>query len=84
MNILMLSCKKASALIDKKLEVELSTKEKIMLSMHTAMCDGCNAYKKQSVILDNLLFKHFQESNETKIPFVINNDLKEQIISKLK
>ena len=80
MNILMLSCKKASELIDKKSVVKLSMKENVMLHMHTSMCDACTAYQKQSKILDDLLQKHI---HETKIPEIINNELKQQIISKL-
>lgn len=83
MNILMLSCKKASELIDKKSVVNLSMKENVMLHMHTAMCDGCKAYQKQSKILDELLKKHLQIADETQIPQIINNELKQQIISKL-
>ena len=81
MNILMLSCKKASELIDKKSVVSL--KENVMLKMHTSMCDGCKAYQKQSKILDVLLKHHLQKADETQIPQIINNRLKEQIISKL-
>ncbi|MBK7570787.1 MAG: hypothetical protein IPI10_03875 [Bacteroidetes bacterium] len=83
MNILMLSCKKASELIDKKSVVKLSLKENVMLKMHTSMCDGCKAYQKQSKILDVLLKHHLQKADETQIPQIINNRLKEQIISKL-
>lgn len=83
MNILMLTCKKASELIDLKSMRKLSMKEKVMLLMHTSMCDGCSAYLKQSKILDDLLHKHIHISDQTKIPQIINNDLKQQIISKL-
>lgn len=83
MNILMLSCKKASDLIDKKSAVKLSMKENVMLHMHTAMCDGCKAYQKQSRILDELLSKHIYTTDETQVPQIINNKLKQQIISKI-
>ena len=81
MNILMLSCKKASELIDLKSVRKLSMKEKVILRMHTSMCDGCTAYLKQSKILDDML--HIHISDETKVPQITNNDLKQQIISKL-
>lgn len=83
MNRLMLSCKKASELIDKKSVVKLSMKENVMLHMHTIMCDGCKAYQKQSKFLDKLLKKRLQIAGETQIPQIINNKLKQQIISKL-
>ena len=82
MNTLMLSCKKASELIDKQSVVKLSVKEKVMLHMHTSMCDGCKAYQKQSKLLDKLLQNHIQ-SKETDVPQIKNNKLKQQIISKL-
>lgn len=48
MNILMLSCKKASALIDKKSVTKLSIKEKVMLRTHTSMCDFCTEYQNKA------------------------------------
>jgi len=83
MNILMLTCKKASELIDLKLVRKLTVKEKVMLRMHTSACDGCNAYLKQSKILDDLLLKQTYITNETKVPQITNDELKKQIISKL-
>lgn len=81
MNMLMLSCKKASQLIDKQSVIKISLREKVMLHMHTSMCDGCKEYQKQSRILDNLLHKHIH-GNEANVPQIKNNDLKQQIISK--
>lgn len=83
MKMLMLSCKKASELIDKQSVVKLSWKENVQLQMHTAMCDGCKAYKKQSRLLDNLLQNHLHDSKEIELPVIANNKLKEEILSKL-
>ncbi len=83
MNILMLSCQRATELIDKKSVVELSLKEKVMLRMHTSMCDACTAYQKQSKTLDKLLHGHVHTDNENKVPQITNPDLKQQIISRL-
>lgn len=82
MNTLMLSCKKASELIDKQSVIKLSIKEKVMLHMHTSMCGGCKAYQKQSKLLDEFLQNHIQ-SNEANVFQIKNNELKQQIISKL-
>ena len=46
--LIMLSCKKAAELIDKKSVTSLTLKEKLLLQMHNAICDGCLAYEKQS------------------------------------
>ena len=83
LKILMLSCKKASELIDKKSIVKLSVKESVMLKMHVSMCDACAAYQKQSVLLTNLLHKHINMTDENGVPHIQNESLKEKIISKM-
>ena len=83
MNILLLSCKKASELIDKKSVIKLSRKEKIQLHIHVSMCDGCKAYQKQSKLIDTLLHKHIRNNDEKTVTQFINKDLKQQINSKL-
>ena len=83
MHTLMLSCRKASELIDKKSVVRLSLRENIQLHLHTSMCAGCKAYQKQSKVLDDLLQKHLRSNDPDDVPQVINNDLKQEIISKL-
>jgi len=82
MNTLLLSCKKACELIDKQSVIKLSVKEKVMLHVHTSVCDGCKSYQKQSKLLDEFLQYHVQ-GNETNVPQIKNNELKQQIISKL-
>jgi len=83
MQFLMLSCKKAVALIDKKAEVKLKMKEKYMLIMHTAMCDVCSAYQKQSRLIDRILHAHIDSNNEVNFPVIENKELQKQIVSKL-
>lgn len=83
MNIFMLSCKKATELIDKKSVTKLTFKETGMLHMHTSMCDACTAYQKQSKVLDVLLHKHIDVTDETRVPQLKNDELKQEIISKL-
>ena len=83
MNILMLSCQRASELIDKKTLVSLSGREKLMLRMHTGMCDACSSYQRQSIVLDEILHKHFHSSQESKVERHTKARLKEQIISRL-
>ena len=57
MTKLMLSCKKASELIDKQDLQKLRVTEKVQLAMHTSMCKGCQAYSKQSGMLNILIRK---------------------------
>jgi hypothetical protein len=52
MNILFLSCYKATELIEKKLNFKLSVKERLQLKMHKMMCSACSLYEKQSALLE--------------------------------
>ena len=76
----MLSCKKATELIEKKLLVDISFKEKIQLGMHKSMCEACTAYEKQSRKMDELLHHHIHDTGmELAVPLQ-NEALKEKII----
>lgn len=81
MNWLMLSCKKATELIEKRLLLKLTFKEKIQLKMHKSMCSACTAYEKQSKKLDELFHKHI-DNTEVSGP-VQNEDLKNRILKNL-
>lgn len=63
MQLLFLSCLKATELIEKKLRFKLSLSEKIRLTMHKSMCDACTNYEKQSKFLDDAIFRSHQESH---------------------
>ncbi|MBR9998462.1 MAG: hypothetical protein KFF73_05790 [Cyclobacteriaceae bacterium] len=65
MNVLMLSCKKATELIEKRSVVGLSIRERIQLKMHTSMCSACKAYEGQSQTIDLALdeFTKVKEQN---------------------
>lgn len=82
MHILMLSCRKATGLIEKRSLVGLSWKEKVQLRLHKSMCDACTAYEKQSRLLDKFLHKHLHAPEGSNIPLIENNDLKERIAAK--
>ena len=55
MNIIMLSCKKATLLIERNHAMPLSFMDRVKLKMHIAMCDKCAGYQKQSLIIENAL-----------------------------
>jgi thioredoxin-related protein len=80
MNLLMLSCKQASFLADKKSISPLTRKEKVMLAMHKSMCKYCTAFEKQSMAIDNYL----QVYLTGQVPLVVNHELKLKIIERLK
>ncbi len=52
---LLLSCKKAVALLDQGTVVPLSPIERLQLRVHMGICKGCGAYKHQSELIDHLL-----------------------------
>ncbi len=85
MNFLMLSCRKATELVEKKLDNKLNIIEKIQLYLHTRMCDACRLYEKQSKFIDEALKKHLNGSvqmiNEKK---TLSNKIKEKIIRNIK
>lgn len=83
MNWLMLSCKKATEMIEKKLLVKLSFKEKIQLEMHKSMCSACTAYEKQSKKMDELFHKHISSDDTQKSDDIRNEDLKKKIMDNL-
>lgn len=83
MNWMMLSCKKATELVEKQALLGLSPKEQLRLRLHTSLCDGCTAYQKQSLLIDQLLHRHLMNRATETIPFFEHPDLKDRILSKL-
>ncbi len=63
MNIIVLSCYKASLLIEKSQVQSLSFLDKLQLSMHLKICYKCSEYQKQSLFIENIL-----NSNKKNIP----------------
>ncbi len=78
MHILFLSCLKATELIEKKLHVQLSTKEKVKLTLHKSMCSACRLYDKQSHILDEALKTHNKKDVNINIE-ELKLDIKQKI-----
>ena len=75
----MLSCLKATELMEMKEHVPLGLVKTIQLHMHAAMCSGCRNYMKQSRLINELLQKNFNTLT------IIDNtdDLEAAIISKI-
>lgn len=76
----MLSCKKATELIEKRLVTKLSSIEKIQLKMHTAVCSQCSTYEKQSDIIEKCIAEIHQPNKET---LKLSAERKEQILKQL-
>ncbi len=65
MQKLMLSCKKATELIDKKIHSGISRDEKVKLYFHTMMCSACTNYEKQSYLIDKALKDTRKNNNDS-------------------
>ena len=79
MNAMMLSCVKATELMEMKEHIPLGLLKTMQLHMHTAMCSGCRNYLKQSRLINELLQKEFDP-----LPIIKNtDDLEATIISKI-
>ncbi len=63
---LLLSCKTATMLIEKKETQPLSLSDNMKLFLHKRVCKACNAYEKQSAAIDHVLKNLFSENSESK------------------
>ncbi|GGH25371.1 zf-HC2 domain-containing protein [Sphingobacterium alkalisoli] len=81
---LMISCKQATELLDKKAVLKLSGRENLALKLHVAICEACKRYKKQTQFLENILKLNFKNSNPDQVPQHTNEELKGKIFEYLK
>ena len=82
MSKLMLSCEAVSQLLEKKLRQKLTYQERVQLFFHTAMCDACKAYQKQSLLLEEL-FNAKKQSNAPLDLDVDSLNLEKKILRRL-
>lgn len=55
LDTLMVSCRKASELIERRELRPLGVLERMKLRFHLRICDGCKTYERQSARIDNWL-----------------------------
>lgn len=79
-NSIMLSCKKATELIEKNQVSGLSFKESLQLKAHKMVCEACRNYEKQSIFLEKVIQKQFNKPTGDFHPDI---DLKKIIKQKL-
>ncbi|TAN13011.1 MAG: hypothetical protein EPN37_14450 [Chitinophagaceae bacterium] len=84
MNTLMLSCKKASALIIKRNDFLLTRKERIQLFFHLLVCDACHTFSRQNEVVSKVLEQQNRLPSNWQKEMSAVEELKEQIISGLK
>lgn len=63
----MLSCKKATELIEKKDLAGLDPIQNLQLSLHLMMCKACKDYEKQSTLLDNMVSLQMKRNTKSAI-----------------
>ncbi len=68
MPLFMLSCENATLLIEKLAFKELSRPQSIHLKMHTAVCDACKQYQRQSILINFTIQKHLTDISTSKSP----------------
>ena len=85
MHTIMLSCTKATELIEKKSMDGLTLTDNIRLSMHTAMCSACKQYAKQSLLLNSAISQQLNEApeNKTKNKSLLESQARERIQKEL-
>lgn len=77
----MLSCKKATFLIEKGNSKPLSFMDKLQLSMHLKMCSKCADYQKQSVLIERILkSNHVNASNPSNFKLSDTSKLRIQSV----
>ena len=62
MNVILLSCRRATELTEKKLLVGLNTLESTQLKVHKTMCSKCREYEKQSTHIEKALSQEIKTS----------------------
>lgn len=71
MSLLLMTCKRATELIEKRSVAGLTIVERFRLRLHTSMCRACSEYKTQSNFLQKVLQKWFAEHDhqeDAKLP----------------
>lgn len=75
MSTLMLSCRKATELMERRSMQPLSAVERMRLWMHKQACAGCRAFSKQSETIDALM-----AARDTVFTEVKSDPLEERIL----
>lgn len=83
MNLIMLSCKRATELVEKKSVDSLSFTENLQLNLHTMFCKTCKAYEKQSQAIDKTLSK-WMKNKEEKTSVHLSENIKSKILKEIK
>ena len=81
-NILLMNCRQASALVQKKKDGQLSFAERWGLWLHVKICRFCDLFFKQSEQLDHSV-KLLATKAERDMPYQMDGKVKSQIKEKI-
>ena len=65
------SCRKATELIERGMVVPLGLRDRAGLWLHLRICDGCRAYRDQSMLIDRWLRRRRDEGVAPEAPTVV-------------
>ncbi len=84
-HLIVLSCRRASWLVEKEQSKPLSFIDKAQLNLHLKICSECRNYQKQSILISSILkLQHKQNVIEFKLSDEAKNRLNEALNEKLK
>ncbi len=66
-HIFVLSCTKATCLIEKRLHTKLNLIERLQLYVHLSLCSHCLDYDKKAALLDKLTKASIRENERAAI-----------------
>lgn len=64
MNTLVLSCKEATELVEKREVTALTSRQRLQLKIHLWICSACRSYAKQSHLMNKMLERFVTSSTE--------------------
>lgn len=82
MNQLLISCKKATELVEKQKVTSLTFIEKGQLKMHLSLCKACHSYSLQSSIIDSFIANR-KSANSTIVKNKLSKKAKAGILKSL-
>lgn len=62
-NFFLVSCLKATELIEKNFYFKLSFSERLQLKVHKSMCKACALYDKQSALIEKGISRHIKKED---------------------
>jgi len=78
------NCKKATFLIEKQQTGKIALQERLELEYHLSICEMCNTFMKQSLVINQFVKKLFHPGkSELKLDDGFKEQLQKQIDAKL-